>query len=116
MLSISWAELLWASFPSLCGGRSELIQQRYGNVKVSIGPGIAHTNKLRISSASDGMRFEFLEPAQFLQPNLTSAETRGVIPLLKKKLVLMHIFFCKERRFAPCEKKNALFVKKKKVF
>lgn len=58
------------------------------------------------------MRFEFLEPVQSLQPNLTSAETSGVIPLLKK-LVLVHIFFCKERRFGTLQgEKNALYVKK----
>lgn len=65
------------------------------------------------------MRFEFLEPLQSLQPNLSSAETGGVIPpLKKKKLVRVHIFFffCKERRFATLRGeggKNALYVEKK---
>lgn len=60
------------------------------------------------------MRFEFLEPAQSLQLNLTSAETRGVIPLLKKISASAYIFFCKERRFDTLWEKNALYVKKKK--
>lgn len=58
------------------------------------------------------MRFEFLEPARSLQPNLTSAETSGVIPLLKK-LVLVHIYFsARKGGLVPCEEKNALHVKK----
>lgn len=60
------------------------------------------------------MRFEFLEPVRSLQPNLASAETSGVIPLLKK-LVLVHIFFLqgKEVWYLCEEEKNALYVKKK---
>ena len=59
------------------------------------------------------MRFEFLEPPRSLQPNLTSAETSGVIPLLKK-LVLVHIyFFARKGGLVPCEEKNALYVEKK---
>lgn len=59
------------------------------------------------------MRFEFLEPLRSLQPNLTSAETSGVIPLLKK-LVLVHIFFfARKGGLVPCEEKNALYVEKK---
>lgn len=59
------------------------------------------------------MRFEFLEPVRSLQPNLTSAETSGVIPLLKK-LVLVHIyFFARKGGLVPCEEeKNALYVEK----
>lgn len=61
------------------------------------------------------MRFEFLEPPWSLQPNLTSAETSGVIPLLKK-LVLVHIyFFARKGGLVPCEEKNALYVKKKNI-
>lgn len=59
------------------------------------------------------MRFEFLEPPRSLQPNLTSAETSGVIPLLKK-LVLVHIyFFARKGGLVPCEEKNAMCVEKK---
>lgn len=61
------------------------------------------------------MRFEFLEPTRSLQPNLASAETSGVIPLLKKISASAYIFFCKERRFHTSRGvKNALYVKKKK--
>ena len=61
------------------------------------------------------MRFEFLEPPRSLQPNLTSAETSGVIPLLKK-LVLVHIyFFARKGGLVPCEEKNALYVEKKNI-
>lgn len=63
------------------------------------------------------MRFEFLEPLQSLQPNLSSAETGGVIPpLKKKKLVLVHIFFfARKGGLLPCGEKgkNALYVEKK---
>lgn len=60
------------------------------------------------------MRFEFLEPTRSLQPNLASAETSGVIPLLKKISASAYIFFCKERRFDTSRGvKNALYVKKK---
>lgn len=63
------------------------------------------------------MRFEFLEPTRSLQPNLASAETSGVIPLLKKISASAYIFFCKERRFDTLRGvKNALYVKKKKKF
>lgn len=62
------------------------------------------------------MRFEFLEPPRSLQPNLTSAETSGVIPLLKK-LVLVHIyFFARKGGLVPWKEKNALYVKKKIYF
>ena len=61
------------------------------------------------------MRFEFLEPARSLQPNLTSAETSGVIPLLKK-LVLVHIYFLQGKEVLYlCEEKNALHVKKENI-
>lgn len=77
-------------------------------------PSITHTNKLRISPAWNGMRFEFLEPPRSLQPNLTSAETSGVIPLLKK-LVQVHIyFFARKGGFGPSNEKTALYVEKKK--
>lgn len=49
-------------FSSQSSGRSTLIQQRYGNVQVAIRPSITHANKLRISPAWNGMRFEFVEP------------------------------------------------------
>ena len=66
------------------------------------------------------MRFEFLEPPQSLQPNLTSAETSGVIPLLKKKLVLVHIyifFFLQGKEvWYLARRKNALYVEKEKYF
>lgn len=59
------------------------------------------------------MRFEFLEPPRSLQPNLTSAETSGVIPLLKK-LVQVHIyFFARKGGFGPSKEKTALYVEKK---
>lgn len=62
------------------------------------------------------MRFEFLEPPRSLQPNLTSAETSGVIPLLKK-LVQVHIyFFARIGGFGPSKEKTALYVEKKKKF
>lgn len=59
------------------------------------------------------MRFEFLEPLRSLQPNLTSAETSGVIPLLKK-LVQVHIyFFARKGGLVPGEERIALYVGKK---
>lgn len=62
------------------------------------------------------MRFEFLEPVRSLQPNLTSAETSGVIPLLKK-LVLVHIyFFARKGGLVPCKEKKKRTVCKKKCF
>ena len=66
------------------------------------------------------MRFEFLEPTRSLQPNLTSAETSGVIPpLKKKKLVLVHIyFFARKGGLVSCEGrgKKCTVCKKKKKF
>lgn len=58
------------------------------------------------------MRFEFLEPLQSLQPNLTSAEASTVIPLLKKMSASAYIFFARKGGLVPCEEKNALYVEK----
>lgn len=59
------------------------------------------------------MRFEFLEPLRSLQPNLSSAETGGVIPLLKKISASAYIFFARKGGLVPCKEKNALYVEKK---
>lgn len=61
------------------------------------------------------MRFEFLEPLQSLQPNLSSAETGGVIPPLKKISASAYIFFARRGGLLPCEERgeNAPYVEKK---
>lgn len=62
------------------------------------------------------MRFEFLEPPRSLQPNLTSAETSGVIPLLKKLVqVRIYIFFARKGGLVPGEERIALYVEKKNL-
>ena len=56
-----------------------------------------------------------MEPLRSLHPNLTSAETSRVIPLLKK-LAQLHIYICfsaREGGLGPSTEKNALCVGKK---
>lgn len=61
------------------------------------------------------MRFEFLEPPRSPQPNLTSAETSGVIPLLKK-LVQVHIYFLQGKEvLVPARRKLHCVWKKKNL-
>lgn len=60
------------------------------------------------------MRFEFLEPPRSLQPNLTSAETSGVIPLLKKISASAYFFFLQGKEvWYLARRKNALYGEKK---